>query len=65
MQNVDVNTDQNEQVPYPNIPPILESKESDYLSSLVVATLLAVGGWYGGELSFRHKIGVIGTDRSS
>lgn len=183
MQNVDVNTDQNEQVPYPNIPPILESKESDYLSSgvtssvsiaghpihpilvifpvaflsgaagsdigywltsdffwarasfwliglggvagvlaaligiadfirvkkvrkrtagwahmliniavliltfinfglrlddpantimftglvlsLVVATLLAVGGWYGGELSFRHKIGVIGTDSSN
>jgi uncharacterized membrane protein len=33
--------------------------------SLVVATLLAVGGWYGGELSFRHKIGVIGSDRAS
>lgn len=28
--------------------------------SIVVATLLGVGGWYGGELSFRHKIGVIG-----
>lgn len=183
MQNVDVKTEQNEQVPYPNIPPILESKESDYLSSgitssvsiaghpihpvlvifpvaflsgaagsdigywltsdffwarasfwliglggvagvlaaligiadfirvkkvrkrtagwahmlinitvliltfinfglrlddpattimftglvlsLVVATLLAIGGWYGGELSFRHKIGVIGADSSN
>ncbi len=28
--------------------------------SVVVATLLGVGGWYGGELSFRHKVGVIG-----
>jgi uncharacterized membrane protein len=28
--------------------------------SLIVATLLSIGGWYGGELSFRHKIGVIG-----
>ena len=28
--------------------------------SLLVATLLGVGGWYGGELSFRHKVGVIG-----
>ncbi|MGF1588158.1 MAG: DUF2231 domain-containing protein [Pleurocapsa sp.] len=30
------------------------------ISSLLVATLLGLGGWYGGELSFRHKIGVIG-----
>lgn len=29
--------------------------------SLVVATLLGITGWYGGELSFRHKVGVIGT----
>ena len=28
--------------------------------SVVVATLLGITGWYGGELSFRHKIGVIG-----
>ncbi len=28
--------------------------------SLVVATLLGITGWFGGELSFRHKIGVIG-----
>lgn len=28
--------------------------------SLVVAGLLLVGGWFGGELTFRHKIGVIG-----
>ncbi|WP_036480070.1 DUF2231 domain-containing protein [Myxosarcina sp. GI1] len=33
--------------------------------SLVIATLLSVGGWYGGELSFRHKIGVIGEESSS
>ena len=32
--------------------------------SLLVATLLGVGGWYGGELSFRHKIGVIGSNQS-
>lgn len=32
--------------------------------SLVVATLLSIGGWYGGELSFRHKVGVIGNDIS-
>ncbi len=30
--------------------------------SLVVATLLLVGGWFGGELTFRHKIGVIGRE---
>jgi uncharacterized membrane protein len=28
--------------------------------SLVVAGLLMAGGWYGGELTFRHKVGVIG-----
>lgn len=28
--------------------------------SLVVATLLGVSGWYGGELVYRHKISVIG-----
>lgn len=28
--------------------------------SIVVASLLSVSGWFGGELSFRHKIGVIG-----
>ncbi|MFW6296144.1 MAG: DUF2231 domain-containing protein [Halothece sp.] len=28
--------------------------------SLFVAILLGVGGWYGGELTFRHKVGVIG-----
>jgi uncharacterized membrane protein len=32
--------------------------------SLIIATLLGIGGWFGGELSFRHKIGVIGSDRS-
>ncbi len=30
--------------------------------SLLVATLLGVGGWYGGELTFRHKVGVIGSN---
>lgn len=33
--------------------------------SSVVATLLAIGGWYGGELSFRHKIGVIGGNNTN
>lgn len=28
--------------------------------SLVTAGLLAVTGWYGGELAYRHKIGVTG-----
>ena len=28
--------------------------------SIVVATLLGITGWFGGELSFRHKVGVIG-----
>lgn len=28
--------------------------------STVVATLLGIGGWFGGELIYRHKIGVIG-----
>ena len=31
--------------------------------SAVVATLLGISGWFGGELSFRHKVGVIGTSR--
>lgn len=28
--------------------------------SIFVASLLGVTGWFGGELSFRHKVGVIG-----
>lgn len=28
--------------------------------SAVVATLLGIGGWFGGELIYRHKIAVIG-----
>jgi uncharacterized membrane protein len=28
--------------------------------SVVVATLLGISGWYGGELVYRHKISVIG-----
>lgn len=31
--------------------------------SAVVATLLGISGWFGGELTFRHKIGVIGKAR--
>jgi len=32
--------------------------------SIIVALLLGLSGWYGGELVYRHKIGVIGyTDR--
>lgn len=33
------------------------------LLSAIVASLLIVSGWFGGELSFRHKIGVIGASR--
>lgn len=29
--------------------------------STIVAALLGVSGWFGGELTFRHKIGVIGS----
>lgn len=32
---------------------------SGLILSLVGLMLLAVGGWYGGELAYRHKIGVI------
>lgn len=32
---------------------------SGLILSIVGLALLAVGGWYGGELSYRHKIGVI------
>lgn len=28
--------------------------------SIIVATLLGISGWYGGELVYRHKIAVIG-----
>ncbi|MFO7679781.1 MAG: DUF2231 domain-containing protein [Chloroflexota bacterium] len=29
------------------------------LLSLLIAGILGIGGWYGGELAYRHKIGVI------
>jgi uncharacterized membrane protein len=29
--------------------------------SLIVGTLTSVSGWYGAELSYRHKIGVVGS----
>lgn len=32
--------------------------------SLIVAALLMVSGWYGGELTFRHKVGIIGPGES-
>ena len=35
------------------------------LISIVVGLCLLVTGWMGGELSFRYKVGVIGTERSS
>ncbi|MBF2006480.1 MAG: DUF2231 domain-containing protein [Chlorogloeopsis fritschii C42_A2020_084] len=31
--------------------------------SVIVASLLGVSGWYGGELIYRHKISVIGNGR--
>jgi len=33
--------------------------------SLIVGTLTSVSGWYGAELSYRHKIGVIGAGSQS
>ena len=33
--------------------------------SLIVGTLTSVSGWYGAELSYRHKIGVIGPGSQS
>jgi uncharacterized membrane protein len=33
-----------------------------FILSLVGAGLLGLQGWYGGELVFRHKVGVEGTD---
>jgi len=32
------------------------------VASAIVAALLGASGWYGGELSYRHKIGVIGDE---
>jgi len=32
--------------------------------SWVVATLLLVSGWYGGELMFRHKVGIVGSSET-
>jgi uncharacterized membrane protein len=29
--------------------------------SWIVATLLLASGWYGGELMFRHKVGIVGS----
>ena len=31
--------------------------------SVVVTILLTIAGWYGGELAYRHKVGVIEYDR--
>jgi uncharacterized membrane protein len=28
--------------------------------SAIVATLIGISGWFGGELVYRHKIGVVG-----
>lgn len=32
--------------------------------SWIVATLLLASGWYGGELMFRHKVGIVGPGES-
>lgn len=32
--------------------------------SLVVGVLLMASGWYGGELMWRHKVGIIGSDET-
>jgi uncharacterized membrane protein len=33
--------------------------------SLTVALMLGITGWYGGELAYRHKVGVIGSSSRS
>jgi uncharacterized membrane protein len=33
--------------------------------SAAVAILMTIGGWFGGELAFRHKVGVIEDDTTS
>ena len=33
--------------------------------SLIAATLLMASGWYGGELTFRHKVGIVGPGETS
>jgi uncharacterized membrane protein len=32
--------------------------------SIAIASLLILGGWFGGELTFRHKVGVVGAGDS-
>jgi len=32
------------------------------LLSVITAVLLGVSGWFGGELAYRHKVGVVGHD---
>jgi len=32
--------------------------------SWIVATLLLASGWYGGELMFRHKVGIVGSEET-
>lgn len=40
--------------------PVTPILPAGFILSIIVAALLGVTGWFGGELTFRHKIGVIG-----
>lgn len=42
--------------------PVAGVLPSGIILSGVTAVLLGVTGWYGGELAYRHKIGVVGHD---
>ena len=47
-----------------SIPPMIDRNPTDYQDLSIpstVATLLGVTGWYGAELAYRHKVGVIGS----
>ena len=48
----------------PSIPHITDRNPSDHQDlgiASTVATLLGITGWYGAELAYRHKVGVIGS----
>lgn len=45
--------------------PVAGVLPSGIILSGVTAALLGVTGWYGGELAYRHKIGVVGHDEDT
>ena len=51
-----------------SISPMIDRNPRDYQDLSIpstVATLLGVTGWYGAELAYRHKIGVVGSSSRS